>query len=104
MALERSPLSSLGETWMRLEAWLAAEQTWPSQQAIRHEQLVLLAEALAALPEDQRRAIELHYLEGHRPAVVAREMERSTPPVAEPGVGAHLRADGRRPEGRRPAI
>src|SRR5438874_2343435 len=77
VALERSLLTSLEETSVRLEAWLAADQTSPSQQAIRHEQLVLLAEALDAMPEDQRRAIELHHLEGHSLLDVASQLGRS---------------------------
>jgi RNA polymerase sigma-70 factor (ECF subfamily) len=74
VGLERSLMTSLDETSVRLEAWLAADQTSPSQQAIRHEQLVLLAEALAAMPEDQRRAIELHHLEGVSLADVASQL------------------------------
>jgi RNA polymerase sigma-70 factor (ECF subfamily) len=37
----------------RLEAWLAAEQSSPSPQAVRNEQLRHLAEALTELPESQ---------------------------------------------------
>ncbi len=63
-ALERSLLAGLDESSVRLEAWLADDRSSPSQQAIRHEQLRALAEALDALPEDQRQAVELHHLHG----------------------------------------
>jgi RNA polymerase sigma-70 factor (ECF subfamily) len=82
VALERSLLTSLDETSTRLEAWLAADQSSPSQQALRHEQLVLLAEALAAIPEDQRRAVELHHLAGHSVADVGTQLGRSKAAVA----------------------
>ena len=41
-SLERSLLASLEESSIRLEAWLEADQSSPSQHAIRQEQLVAL--------------------------------------------------------------
>jgi RNA polymerase sigma-70 factor (ECF subfamily) len=75
---DRSLLASLDESSIRLEAWLQADQTSPSQHAIRQEQLV----ALEAMPEDQRRAIELHHLQGDSLAEVAARMGRSEASVA----------------------
>jgi hypothetical protein len=51
---ERSPETALEQSSQRLGAWLAAEQSSPSQQAQRHEQAVRSADALAKLPEAQR--------------------------------------------------
>jgi RNA polymerase sigma factor (sigma-70 family) len=48
----------------------------------RQERLVRLAEALAALPDDQRRAVELKHLEGLTLVEVARCMGRTVPAVA----------------------
>ena len=41
---------------------IAADQTSPSQHVARLERILLLAEALTALPEDQRTAVELHHI------------------------------------------
>ena len=56
---------------------LAASITSPSQQAVRREQSVLLADALDALPADYREAIILRQLEGLTFPEVARRMERT---------------------------
>ncbi|WP_216821098.1 sigma-70 family RNA polymerase sigma factor [Singulisphaera sp. GP187] len=80
--LERSLLTLLDETSMRLETWLAVDQSSPSQQVLRQEQLVLLAEALAAMPEDQRQAVELHHLGGYSVADVGLQLGRSKAAVA----------------------
>jgi RNA polymerase sigma-70 factor (ECF subfamily) len=61
----------------RLESWLAAVQSSPSQRVIREEQLLQLAQALAELPAEQRQAVELHHLQGHPVAEVGEMMGRS---------------------------
>jgi len=80
--MERSLLAGLDESSVRLEAWLADDRSSPSQQAIRHEQLLALAAALDALPEDQRQAVELHHLNGCPVAEVADRLGRSKASVA----------------------
>src|SRR5262249_13136767 len=54
----------------------------PSQRLMRQERLLKLAEALDRLPEDQRTALELRYLQGLSVAEVCRRMGRGTPSVA----------------------
>jgi RNA polymerase sigma-70 factor (ECF subfamily) len=73
-ALERSSV--------RLEAWLAAEQSSPVERAERNEQLSLLADALARLPEAQRDALLLHHLHQWKLQQVAEHMGRSVEAVA----------------------
>ena len=80
--LERSLLAGLDESSARLEPWLADDGSTPSQQAMRHEQLVALAEALDALPDDQREAVELHHLSGCSVAEVGARLGRSHASVA----------------------
>jgi len=78
---ERSLEARLEESSARLEAFLAADQSTASEQAIRQEDLLRLATALAALPDDQRRAIELHHLRSRTLAEIAGEMNRTRPAV-----------------------
>src|SRR5262249_60366971 len=59
---ERSLEAELELSSSRLECLLAADQTSPSQRAVRSEELLRLATALAGLPEDQRSMVELCYL------------------------------------------
>ncbi|MBV9122804.1 MAG: sigma-70 family RNA polymerase sigma factor [Planctomycetes bacterium] len=82
VALERSLEAELEASSSRLEAWLIDEQSAPDEQAVRHERLLRLADALDQLPEDQRKAVELHHLLGKTMPEVAREMERSREAVA----------------------
>jgi RNA polymerase sigma-70 factor (ECF subfamily) len=76
LARERPLQADLEESSARLQAWLAADQSSPSQRAIQAEQLLLLAQALNELPTEQRRAVELHHFQGHPVAEVARLMGR----------------------------
>src|SRR5262245_39033165 len=67
----------LAQSSARLEVWLAAEQSSPSQRAVREEELLHLAEALASLPEDQRTAVELKHLQGYSMSEIAQALGRS---------------------------
>src|SRR5262249_2736294 len=73
---------ALDDSSARLEKWMVAVQLWPSQQASKHEQLLRLVHTLAALPEDQRTAVELHHLKGESLTDIARMMGPSAEAAA----------------------
>jgi RNA polymerase sigma-70 factor (ECF subfamily) len=82
VALERSLEQSVEESSARLDAWLAAEQSSPSQRAERNEQSTLLVQALAELPEAQREALLLKHCQGWSLAEIGRHLDRSPTAVA----------------------
>lgn len=79
---ERSLAAQLDLSSCRLEELLTADLTSASEVVVRSENMVQLAEAMSALPEDQRIAIELHHLKGLSLAEVAEQMDRTKPAVA----------------------
>jgi RNA polymerase sigma-70 factor (ECF subfamily) len=64
VAREQPLQAALDDSASRLEVWLAAEQSSPSQQAQRQERAVRLAEALATLPPNQREAVVWRHWHG----------------------------------------
>ncbi len=79
---EQSLEAALDDSSCRLQACLAADESSPSCKVMREEQLLRMADALTRLPEDQRRAVELHHLKGQPLAQVAADMGRSKGAVA----------------------
>src|SRR5262245_27780211 len=82
VALERSIEEAVEQSSARLDAWLAADQSSPSELAAGHEQSLRLAEALAKLPEDQRTAVELHHLKELPVAEIAAQLGRTPAAIA----------------------
>ena len=70
-------LEAVEESSARLGAWLAADQSSPSERAQRRERGVRLAQALATLPEAQREAVVLRHLEGWPLADIAEHLGRT---------------------------
>jgi RNA polymerase sigma-70 factor, ECF subfamily len=67
----------LEQSTARLESLLAQQSDSPSGNAQRREQEILLADALAELPEDYQQVIMLRHIEGLPFDDVARRMDRS---------------------------
>jgi RNA polymerase sigma-70 factor (ECF subfamily) len=79
---EQSLERALEQSSARLEQWLAADDSSPSEKAERHEDLARLADALATLLDDQREALEMHYLHGLSLAEIAARLDRSPKAVS----------------------
>jgi len=71
---EPSLENALEQSSASLEAWLASDSSSPSAQAIRHEELRRLAEALAHLPEQQRAALELKHMHSWSVEAISRHL------------------------------
>ena len=79
---EQSMEQKLAQSSLRLEGLLAGEGPSPSQNVALGENVLKMAEAVERLPETQREAIRLHYLEGMKLSEVAEALEKSTGAVA----------------------
>jgi len=79
---EQSMEQRVAQSSMRLEGLLAGDVGTPSQHAMVGESLVSLADAIESLPEAQRDAIAMHYLEGLKLSEVAERMDKTTGSVA----------------------
>jgi RNA polymerase sigma-70 factor (ECF subfamily) len=64
-----------------LDRGFYAQDSSPSQQAVRHEQAVLLANALEQLPDDYREVILLRNMQGCSFPEVAAQMNRTVDSV-----------------------
>ena len=80
--LEQHLEQQLSNSSARLEAWLAAEQSSPSQKAQHNEQVARLAEAMEELPDAQREALVLHYWQGQSLAEIGEQLGRTPAAVA----------------------
>jgi RNA polymerase sigma-70 factor, ECF subfamily len=74
--------AAVGESSLRLQDYLTADQSSPSQQAERAERLLAVAKALSLLPDDQREAVNRRDLLGHTMAEIAEDMKRTEKAVA----------------------
>ena len=79
---EQSMEQKLTQSSMRLEGLLAGEGPTPSQNVAFGENVLKVADAVQRLPESQREAIQLHYLEGMKLSEVAQQLDKSTGAVA----------------------
>jgi RNA polymerase sigma-70 factor (ECF subfamily) len=79
---EQSLEAALDHSSARLEAWLAADQSSPSERADRNEQLLRLAEALCGLPDDTREAVVLKHCRDWTLAEIATHLGRTPAAVA----------------------
>lgn len=82
LARERSLEEALERSSARLEGWLAADQSSPSERADRNERLLRLADALGALPDDTREAVVLKHCRDWTLAEIADHLGRTPGAVA----------------------
>jgi RNA polymerase sigma-70 factor (ECF subfamily) len=78
---ERPLEADLDASASRLEGWLVADQSSPSQKAEKHERAVAVADALARLPEGQREAVILRHWHGWSLAEIAGRLDCTTAAV-----------------------
>jgi RNA polymerase sigma-70 factor (ECF subfamily) len=79
---ERSLDAEIEQSSLRLERFLAADQSSPSQGVQRQEQLAKLAQAMVTLPPAQREAVELRHCLGLGLDKIAEQMGKSPAAVA----------------------
>lgn len=82
IARERQLDGLLDQSSRRIEQWLAADQTSPSQAVQHSEELMRTAEAVYQLPEAERIAVIGYYWQGATLGEIGDELGRSAPAVA----------------------
>jgi RNA polymerase sigma-70 factor (ECF subfamily) len=88
---EEAPVLNLDHSSMQIDQFLAASISSPSQQAVRRERAVLLADALEALPKDYREVLTLRHFQGLSFPDVAQAMGRSVDSVQKLWLRALMR-------------
>jgi RNA polymerase sigma-70 factor (ECF subfamily) len=79
---EQALAEAVDQSSARLAGMLATPQSSPSQRVVRNEDLLRLADALAQVPEAQRKAIVLHHLQDCSLSETARSLGRTDAAVA----------------------
>jgi RNA polymerase sigma-70 factor, ECF subfamily len=82
VARERSLETTLDESSARLGRWLQDSGLAPGDAAELNEQVLRLADALAGMPEPQRRAVLLRYYEGRSLPEIGQRLKRTRAAVA----------------------
>jgi RNA polymerase sigma-70 factor (ECF subfamily) len=82
---EQSLEATIERSFSSAHQWLAANQSSPSGQIAKIEELLALAHAIAELPDRQRDAVVLHHLQGLSVAELAIHLA-----CTEGAAGAHL--------------
>jgi RNA polymerase sigma-70 factor (ECF subfamily) len=80
--LEHSLDAAATESSCRLQDWLAAEQSTPSEHLIKQEERLRVLDALAQLPEHEREALILQQYHGWKLRQIAEHLECTTNAVA----------------------
>jgi len=88
---EEAVVLNLDHSSMQIDQFLAASISSPSQQAVRRERAVLLADALEALPKDYREVLTLRHFQGNSFPDVAQAMGRSIDSVQKLWLRALIR-------------
>lgn len=81
VSLEHTMQAQLEESSRNLSYGLRLSDSSPSQKAVRREQAVLLADAIAKLPIDYREVVMLRHMDGLSFPEVANQMDRSVDSV-----------------------
>lgn len=79
---EQSMEQKLAQSSLRLEGLLAGDGPTPSAVAAVGENVLQVTDAIERLPETQRDAIRMHYLEGMKLSEVAEELGKSSGSIA----------------------
>ena len=82
VAREQSVQEAVEASSVRLEMWLAADTSSPSQNVVRGERMLLVAAAIDRLPFDQQEAVILRYWQGLKLGEIAEQLGRTTGSVA----------------------